>query len=177
KLVVHIAAVAAFATPGSALDREARKRGNSVYLADRVIPMLPERLSNGVCSLNPAVNRLTHSVFIQFTKDGRTKGQRFARTVIRSARRLTYHEAYAILQNPPKDELGERLHTAWELASLLRRKRFEQGALDLDFPEVKVRLNDQGVPIRLERIENDESHQLIEEFMLAANETVARELK
>jgi len=134
-------------------------------------------LSNGVCSLNPGVNRLTHSVFIQFTRDGRVKSSRFGRTVIRSARRLTYREAYAVLRAAPHDELGERLHVAWELASLLRKKRFEQGSLDLDFPEVKVRLDDQGKPILLERIENDESHQLVEEFMLAANEAVARELK
>ena len=176
-LGVHIADVSAYVKPGAALDREAYKRGNSVYLPDRVIPMLPERLSNGVCSLNPGVDRLTHSVFIQFTKDGRVKSSRFARTVIRSARRLTYREAYAILRAAPHDQLGERLHVAWELASLLRKKRFEQGSLDLDFPEVKVRLDDQGKPILLERIENDESHQLIEEFMLAANEAVARELK
>lgn len=176
-LGVHIADVAAYVKPGAALDREAYKRGNSVYLPDRVIPMLPERLSNGVCSLKPGVNRLTHSVFIQFTKDGRTKSTRFARTVIRSAHRLTYREAYAILQSAPNDQLGERLHVAGELASLLRKKRFEQGSLDLDFPEVKVRLDEQGKPILLERIENDESHQLVEEFMLAANEAVARELK
>ena len=177
KLGVHIADVAAYVTPGSALDREARKRGNSVYLPDRVIPMLPERLSNGVCSLNPSVNRLTHSAFLEFTKDGRTKSARFARTVIRSARRLTYREAYAILKAPPNDQLGERLHVAWELASVLRKNRFRDGSLDLDFPEVKVRLDQEGKPIQLERIENDESHQLIEEFMLAANEAVARELK
>ena len=177
KLGVHIADVAAYVTPGSALDREARKRGNSVYLPDRVIPMLPERLSNGVCSLNPNVNRLTHSVFVEFSRDGRTKQTRFARTVIRSARRLTYREAYAILKSPANDQLGERLHVAWELAALLRRNRFRDGSLDLDFPEVKVRLDKEGKPIQLERIENDESHQLIEEFMLAANEAVARELK
>jgi len=139
--------------------------------------MLPERLSNGVCSLNPNVNRLTHSVFLEFTKDGRTKTSRFARTVIRSSRRLTYREAYAILKTSPNDQSGERLHVAWELASLLRKNRFAQGSLDLDFPEVKVRLDAEGKPIQLERIENDESHQLIEEFMLAANEAVARELK
>jgi ribonuclease R len=139
--------------------------------------MLPERLSNGVCSLKPDVDRLAHSVFIQFTRDGRARDFRFARTVIRSAKRLTYKEAYAIMKRPPNDQLSERLHVAWELASLLRRKRFEQGSLDLDFPEVKVRLDDQGYPIALERIENDESHQLIEEFMLAANEAVAAELK
>ncbi|MEY2519956.1 MAG: ribonuclease [Verrucomicrobiota bacterium] len=177
RLGVHIADVAAYVKPGGALDREAYKRGNSVYLPDRVIPMLPERLSNGVCSLHPGVNRLTHSVFIEFTKQGRTKSCRFARTIIRSARRLTYREAFALLKGQPNDELSERLHVAWELASLLRKNRFQQGSLDLDFPEVKVRLDDQGRPIRLERIENDESHQLVEEFMLAANEAVARELK
>ena len=177
QLGVHIADVAAYVEPGSALDREARLRGNSVYLPDRVIPMLPERLSNGVCSLKPKVDRLTHSVFIQFDKRGVAKSARFAQSVIRSAHRLTYKEAYAILTSPPRDRLGERLHLAWELAALLRRKRFEHGALDLDFPEVKVRVDEHGKPVRLERVENDESHQLIEEFMLVANEAVARELR
>jgi ribonuclease R len=177
QLGVHIADVAAYVEPGSALDREARRRGNSVYLPDRVIPMLPERLSNGVCSLKPEVDRLTHSVFIQFNKRGVARSARFARSVIRSARRLTYKQAYAVLKSPPSDRLGERLHLAWELAALLRRKRFEHGALDLDFPEVKVWVDAHGKPVRLERVENDESHQLIEEFMLAANEAVAQELK
>ena len=177
QLGVHIADVAAYVEPGSALDREARRRGNSVYLPDRVIPMLPERLSNGVCSLKPEVDRLTHSVFIQFDKRGMAKSARFGRSVIRSAHRLTYKEAYSILMSPPRDHLADRLHLAWALAALLRRKRFEHGALDLDFPEVKVWVDTNGKPIRLERVENDESHQLIEEFMLAANEEVARELK
>jgi len=177
RLGVHIADVAAYVEPESALDREARRRGNSVYLPDRVIPMLPERLSNGVCSLNPGVDRLTHSVFIQFDKKGTAKGARFARSVIRSAHRLSYKQAYAILKSPPRDRLSERLHAAWELAQLLRQKRFGHGSLDLDFPEVKVWLDEAGKPVRLERVENDESHQLIEEFMLAANEAVARELK
>src|SRR6266496_2032427 len=177
RLGVHIADVAAYVEPMSALDREARMRGNSVYLPDRVIPMLPERLSNGVCSLNPGVDRLTHSVFVQFDKHGEVKSTRFARSVIRSAHRLTYKQAYGILTAPPRDRLGERLHVAWELAALLRRKRFQHGSLDLDFPEVKVWVDKERHSVRLERIENDESHQLIEEFMLAANEAVARELK
>jgi ribonuclease R len=177
RLGIHIADVSAYVTLNSALDREARRRGNSVYLPDRVIPMLPERLSNGVCSLNPGVDRLTFSVFIEFDNNGRPKNARFARSAIRSAKRLTYREAYAILQSKSNGELSRRLHTAWELASLLRRKRFEHGSLDLDFPEVKVYLDPKGKPIRLERVENDESHQLIEEFMLAANEAVARELR
>src|SRR5438128_4700053 len=177
QLSVHIADVAAYVESGSALDREARRRGNSVYLPDRVIPMLPERLSNGVCSLNPGVDRLTHSVFINFDKNGVAKSARFAHSVIRSAHRLTYKQAYAILTSPPRDRLGERLHLAWELAALLRQKRFEHGSVERDFPEVKVWVDKRGHPVRLERVENDESHQLIEEFMLAANEAVARELK
>ncbi len=177
RLGVHIADVAAYVEPDSPLDREARRRGNSVYLPDRVIPMLPERLSNGVCSLNPGVDRLTHSVFIHFDKHGTAKSARFAHSVIRSAHRLTYKQAYAILTAAPSDQLGERLHLAWELAALLRQKRFEHGALDLDFPEVKVWVDKEGHPAKLERVENDKSHQLIEEFMLAANEAVARELK
>jgi len=177
RLGVHIADVAAYVEPGSPLDREARRRGNSVYLPDRVIPMLPERLSNGVCSLNPGVDRFTHSVFIHFDKHGTAKSARFARSVIRSNHRLTYKQAYAILTAAPGDQLGERLHLAWELAALLRKKRFEHGALDLDFPEVKVWVDKEGHPVKLERVENDKSHQLIEEFMLAANEAVARELK
>jgi ribonuclease R len=177
RLGVHIAEVAAYVEPHSPLDREARRRGNSVYLPDRVIPMLPERLSNGVCSLNPGVDRLTHSVFIHFDKQGTAKSARFAHSVIRSAHRLTYKQAYAILTAAPSDQLAERLHLAWELAALLRQRRFEHGALDLDFPEVKVWVDKEGHPVKLERVENDKSHQLIEEFMLAANEAVARELK
>src|SRR6266850_1384286 len=162
QLGVHIADVAAYVEPGSALDREARRRGNSIYLPDRVIPMLPERLSNGVCSLNPGVDRLTHSVFIQFDKSGHAKNVRFAKSVIRSAHRLTYKQAYSILQSAPRDRLSEHLHQAWALASLLRRRRFEHGSLDLDFPEVKVHVDANGEPLKLERVENDESHQLIE---------------
>jgi ribonuclease R len=177
RLGVHIADVAAYVEPDSPLDREARRRGNSVYLPDRVIPMLPERLSNGVCSLNPGVDRFTHSVFIHFDKHGTAKSARFARSVIRSADRLTYKQAYAILTAASSDQLSERLHLAWQLATLLRQRRFEHGALDLDFPEVKVWVDKEGHPVKLERVENDKSHQLIEEFMLAANEAVARELK
>jgi ribonuclease R len=177
RLGVHIADVSAYVVSGSALDREARSRGNSVYLPDQVIPMLPERISNGVCSLNPHVDRLTHSVFLQFDKMGRARSARFARSVIRSAKRLTYKEAYRLLKNQARDELGEHLHAAWKLAALLRRKRFEHGALDLDMPEVKVIVDKSGKAVRFERVENDESHQLIEEFMLVANEAVARELK
>ncbi len=201
RLGVHIADVSHYVRPGTALDKEARARGNSTYLADRVIPMLPERLSNGVCSLKARVDRLTTSAFIDFDRGGKIKAARFAKTVIHSAARLTYRQAFAILQNQPvpptpnyerggkvhldskpvpldvTPALRERIETAWELASLLRRNRFAEGSLDLDFPEVKVWLDDQGRADRLEKVENDISHQLIEECMLSANEVVAREIK
>ncbi len=176
-VAVHIADVSHYVRPKSALDQEALARGNSVYLADRVIPMLPVALSNGICSLRPDEDRLTFSVFAEITKAGKIQSARFARTVIRSAARLTYKQAFAHLQEPPHDELTERLHVAWELSSFLRQRRFAHGSLDLDFPEVKVWLDDKGVPVRLEKIENDISHQLIEELMLLANELVGREFK
>lgn len=184
RLQVHIADVSHYVQPGNALDREARTRGNSTYLADRVIPMLPERLSNGICSLKAHVERLTFAAFIDFDATGQVKRSRFARAIIRSAHRFTYKQAFAVLQNdlgklpapvPPK--IQERLHVAWELASLLRKNRFTAGSLDLDFPEVKVWLDEYGKAVRIERLENDISHQLIEEFMLAANEAVAAFLK
>jgi ribonuclease R len=133
-------------------------------------------LSNGLCSLRRAEDHLTFSVIAQITRKGKVRSVRFAKTVIRSAARLTYKEAFAHLQRPPHNDLTGKLHTAWELASLLRRQRFAAGALDLDFPEVKVWLDAQGKPLRIEKIENDISHQLIEELMLLANELVATEL-
>lgn len=184
RLQVHIADVSHYVQPGNALDREARSRGNSTYLADRVIPMLPERLSNGICSLKPHVDRLTFAAFIDFDHTGKVRHSRFTRAVIRSAHRFTYKQAFAVLNNGDNHgidgiskSIANRLHVAWELASLLRRNRFTAGSLDLDFPEVKVWLDEEGRATKLERIENDISHQLIEEFMLAANEAVAAMLK
>ena len=177
-LAVHIADVSHYVKPGSQLDREAKIRGNSTYLADRVIPMLPESLSNGLCSLVPGEDRLTHAAIMRFDKDAGLKSLRFCKAVIRSARRFTYKQAYALMQKPdPDDAFCEHLQTAWELASKLRKKRFENGSLDLDMPEVRAVLDKAGIPVALERIENDESHQLIEEFMLAANEAVAKHTK
>ncbi len=174
KLTVHVADVSHYVTPRTPLDQEAYKRGNSVYLPDRVIPMLPEALSNGLCSLRPDEDRLTFAAFLEISRDGRIRKSRFANCIIRSARRFTYKEAFARLQAKPSDKFDHLLHEAWAMASVMRKKRFEEGSLDLDFPEVKVWLDDQGRPARLERIENDISHQLIEECMLAANEAVAR---
>lgn len=176
---VHIADVAHYVKPRSPLDREALARGNSTYLADRVIPMLPESLSNGICSLRPHVDRLAFSAFAEVSRSGKISSVRFAKTVIRSAARLTYRQALALLEKPrnASDPLSAHVHDAWDLASTLRKKRFAAGSLDLDFPEIKVRLDADGRPISLDRIENDISHQLIEELMLLANELVARELR
>lgn len=177
KVGIHIADVSHYVRPKTALDAEAYVRGNSVYLPDRVIPMLPEALSNGICSLRPDEDRLVFSVFAEVNKDGVVRKTRFGRSVIRSKKRLTYKEAFAILQKPPTNEIEERVHIAWELSSVLRKRRFERGSLELDFPEVKVWVDANGKPTRLEKVENDISHQLIEELMLLANESVARELK
>jgi len=189
ELAVHIADVSHYVKPGSALDREARKRGNSVYLADRVIPMLPEKLSNGLCSLRPDEDRLTHAAVMTFDERGRRKGVRFVSAVIHSKRRYTYEEAYARMKQPcpeplpegrsedPERALVRHLHRAWELGSLLRRNRFRDGALDLDFAEVRVVIDEEGRAVGAKRSEYDESHQLIEEFMLSANEAVAETIK
>ena len=174
---VHIADVSHYVKPGSALDKEARKRGNSVYLADRVIPMLPENLSNGLCSLRPHEDRLAFSVFAHIGRDGTVGRVRFGRSVIRSSARLTYRQALALLQSPPVDEVSRRVHAAWDCSSTLRKRRFAAGALDLEMPEVKVWLDKDGRPVKLEVVENDISHQLIEELMLLANEQVGKHLK
>lgn len=178
---VHIADVAHFVRPGGALDREARTRGNSTYLVDRTIPMLPFRLSADLCSLRSGVDRLAHSVFFEYTAAGKLKKVRFAKTVIRVHTRLTYRQAYALLQDEKipasGPDVAQAVKTAWELAAMLRKARFAAGSLEMDFPEVKVFLDEQGRAARIEKIVNDESHQLVEEFMLAANEAVAHEIK
>lgn len=177
ELAVHIADVAHYVTPGSALDKEARERGNSTYLVDRVIPMLPERLSNGLCSLRPDEDKLTRFAVLTYDAKGRRTGQRFGSGVIRSSRRYSYEEAMKSLKNPvPGDADSDLLQRAWALASMMRARRYQNGALDLDFPEIKIILDDKGVPVRLATVLYDESHQLIEEFMLAANEAVAETL-
>ena len=177
EIFIHIADVSHYVRAGSALDTEARVRGNSVYLVDRVIPMLPEKLSNGICSLQPNVDRLVKTAIVTLDRRGETKSFRFAAGIIHSAKRFTYQEAFALLRKPPATPLGNQLHELNDMAQTLRKRRFAHGALDLDFPEVKVRVDDLGIPTHLEKSENDISHQLIEEFMLLANEVVALELK
>jgi ribonuclease R len=177
EVFVHIADVSHYVTPGSALDREAQKRGNSVYLADRVIPMLPEKLSNGICSLQPQVDRLVKTVVVRLDKRGKVLGSRFAEGVIHSRQRLTYQQAIKLIQKPSPSPIGRAVLRLHEMAQILRKKRFAAGSLDLDFPDIKVRLDAEGRPVKLERMDNDESHQLIEEYMLLANEAVASHLK
>jgi ribonuclease R len=177
EIFIHIADVSHYVPTGSALDVEARMRGNSIYLVDRVIPMLPEKLSNGICSLQPQVDRLVKTAIVTLDRRGETKTFRFAAGIIHSAKRFTYKEAFAQLRKPDTTPLARQLHELNTMAQTLRKRRFAKGALDLDFPEVKVRVNDLGIPTHLEKNENDISHQLIEEFMLLANEVVALELK
>src|SRR5688572_22830770 len=176
RLWVHIADVSRYVKPGTALDTEARKRGNSTYLVDRVIPMLPEALSNELCSLKPGVDRLTKCVEFLVAHDGRVLNAKVYSAVIHSQRRLSYPEAFAILQRKPSGPIEQMLHHANELAQRIRRARFKAGALELDFPEMKIRLDERGRVARIEKVENDISHQLIEEFMLLANEAVATRL-
>jgi ribonuclease R len=177
RLWVHIADVSHYVKPGTALDEEARKRGNSTYLVDRVIPMLPEALSNELCSLKPNVDRLTKCVEFLVSHDGRVLSTKFHAAVIHSQRRFTYKQVLEILRRAPADEpIEQMLHQAHQLAQKIRRHRFQNGSLDLDFPETKIRLDEQGKILRIEKNENDESHQLIEEYMLLANEAVATKL-
>jgi len=177
RLWVHIADVSHYVKPGTALDEEAKRRGNSTYLVDRVIPMLPEALSNELCSLKPNVDRLTKCVEFLISADGRVLSTKFHAAVIHSQRRFTYAQVLEILRREPADEpIEQMLHQAHQLAQKIRRHRFKNGSLDLDFPETKIRLDAEGKILRIEKNENDESHQLIEEYMLLANEAVATRL-
>ena len=138
--------------------------------------MLPEALSNELCSLKPDVDRLTKCVEFLVSDEGRVLSTKFYSAVIHSQRRFTYKEVLAILQRKPNDRIERMLHDANALAQRIRRARFKAGSLDLDFPEMKIRLDERGRVARIERVENDVSHQLIEEFMLLANEAVAGRL-
>jgi len=200
---VHIADVSHYVMPGTAIDREAQLRGNSTYLVGTVVPMLPEKLSNGLCSLVEAKDRLTKAALFTFTPKGAIKHVEFANTVIRSRKRLTYKQAYALMfeddharirrlplpgahqtgstgralnELSPAEltELQKWVRQLWTLGSRIRKERMAGGSLDLDMPETKIFVDAEGYADRIEKIENDESHQLIEEFMLLANEAVAR---
>lgn len=206
RIGVHIADVSAYVKPKSPLDVEAQKRGNSTYLVGTVIPMLPHALSNGLCSLVEAEDRLTKTCFLTFNTQADITDVQFANTVIRSNKRLTYKQAYAFMKQddfaairatplPPKHQTGstgrsmdevndqematlkKHIDRLWEIASQLRKRRFRMGSLDLDMTSVKIYVDEEGYADRIEKEFNDESHQLIEEFMLSANEQVARVMK
>lgn len=181
RLGVHIADVTHYVTEESPLDEEALKRGTSVYLVDRVIPMLPHRLSNGICSLNAGTDRLALSCIMDIDSQGKVIGHEIAETVIRVDRRMTYTAVNAIVtdQEPAvmeeyKDyvEMFDRMK---ELADILREKRKTRGSIDFDFPETKIVLDEKGVPLEVKPYERNAATKIIEDFMLIANETIAED--
>lgn len=187
ELGVHIADVAHFVTQGSALDDSAKKRGNSTYLPRRVIPMLPEILSNGVCSLNPGVNRFAKSCFIRYTESGKVIGTRFSRSVIRSAKRMTYLEAQALIDDDIREarkhaktepkyprEVIQQVKLMDELSRVIRQRRMDDGMIVLGLPEVELVYNDLGHVVDAEPEDTAFTHTIIEMFMVEANEAAAR---
>ncbi|SFA43984.1 ribonuclease R [Parageobacillus thermantarcticus] len=179
KLGVHIADVSYYVEEGSPIDREAYERGTSVYLVDRVIPMIPHRLSNGICSLNPKVDRLTISCEMEIDERGEVVSHEIFQSVIRTTERMTYSDVNKILVD--KDEelrkkyapLVPMFELMAELAEILRNKRMKRGAIDFDFKEAKVLVDENGKPYDIVLRERSVAERLIEEFMLVANETVA----
>ncbi len=178
RLGVHIADVTHYVRPGMALDNEALSRGTSVYLADRVIPMLPVELSNGICSLNPNVDRYTLSVIMEIDQSGAVVQNELFKSVINSSYRMTYNDVADILEGD--SELCEKykallptLKTMQKLAGILNKKRDERGSINFDFPEAKITVAQDGEPEDIIKEERRVSHKMIEEFMLVANETVA----
>ncbi len=172
RLGVHIADVSAYVKEGTVLDAEAFNRGTSVYLANQVVPMLPEKLSNDLCSLKPNVDRLAYSCIIDITDKGKMKNYEIVRSVINSKRRFTYEEVEHVL-NTGKGEHAESLAKLWSLACLLKEKRMKNGSIDFDSPEAKFRYDEHGKPVEVRIKSRLKSHQLVEECMLLANQTVA----
>ena len=180
-LGVHIADVSHYVRENSVLDKEALKRGTSVYLVDRVIPMLPQKLSNGICSLNQGCDRLALSCIMDIDEKGKVIGHKIAETVIRVDRRMTYTNVHKILKKSDEAVMKEYKDFAdWfelmqELSDILRQRRMSRGSIDFDFPESKISLDEKGVPIDIKPYERNEATKIIEDFMLIANETVAED--
>ena len=170
---VHIADVGHYVTPNSALDKEAYTRGNSVYLVDRVIPMLPERLSNGVCSLRPNEEKLTFSAIFEMDDQAAIHNEWFGKTVINSNHRFTYEDAQNIIETG-KGEHSEALLAVDKLAKILRKARLKNGALEIQSEELRFELNEEGVPINTYKKRTKDANKLVEEFMLMANKKVAK---
>ena len=181
KLGVHIADVTHYVTENSPLDKEALKRGTSVYLVDRVIPMLPHKLSNGICSLNAGVDRLALSCIMDIDSKGNIVGHKIAETVLRIDRRMSYTSVKKILVDNDEKEIEEykelvpMFKLMEELSSILRERRMKRGAIDFEFPESKIILDEKGVPIDIIPYERNVATKIIEDFMLAANETIAED--
>ncbi len=181
ELGVHIADVTNYVTEASALDREALKRGTSVYLTDRVIPMLPHKLSNGICSLNEGVDRLALSCIISYNKEGKILDSRIGESVICVDRRMSYTEVNSIVTLRDETvrekfrELVPMFETMKELAGILRKNRKKQGSIDFDFPECKIVVDRQGKPLDIVPYDRNTATRIIEEFMLAANKVVAED--
>lgn len=179
-LGVHIADVTNYVQENSALDREALKRGTSVYLVDRVIPMLPHKLSNGICSLNAGENRLALSCLMNINSKGEVKSYEIVESVIRVDRRMSYTSVKKILEDKDSDEIKEyeelvpMFELMKELAHILREKRKKRGSIDFDFPETKMILDKEGHPLEIKPYERNTATKIIEDFMLIANETVAQ---
>lgn len=179
ELGVHIADVSHYVKEGSAIDQEAYNRGNSVYLVDRVIPMIPHRLSNGICSLNPKVDRLTLSCHMEITPEGDVIHHDIFQSVIRTTERMTYNNVRKIVEREDEDVIAQYetlvpfFDRMKELALILRKKRMERGAVDFDFKEAKVIVDEEGHPTDVALRERSIAERIIEEFMLAANETIA----
>lgn len=169
---VHIADVTHYVRPGSIIDKEGRERATSVYLVDRTIPMLPEHLSNGICSLRPDEDKLTYSVIFQMNDQAEIKHYEIAKTVTRSDRRFTYEEAQQVIETG-KGDFKEEILTLDRLAKALRKKRFDNGAIAFDRVEVRFEIDDKGKPLSVFFKEQKDANKLIEEFMLLANKTVA----
>ena len=169
---VHIADVTHYVQPESALDREAQRRATSVYLVDRVVPMLPEHLSNGICSLRPDEDKLTFSVIFEMTPKGKVVNSKIARTVIRSNRRFTYEEAQDVIETG-KGDFAKEILTLDRIAKILRKERYENGSVDFDRMEVRFDLDEKGHPTGVYFKESKDANKLIEEFMLLANKAVA----
>jgi ribonuclease R len=176
ELGVHIADVSYYVEPGSSIDREAFQRGTSVYLVDRVIPMLPEHLSNELCSLKPNQDRLTFSCFMEFNDELKVVNYRITPSIINSNRRFAYEEVQDVLDDKKEDPLKEQLKNMHQLSRALTEKRFRDGGIDFETPEVRFVLDDKGQPVEIIPVKRLDSHRLVEEFMLAANQTVARHI-